>query len=172
MNITSIACGCALAITGMLCTGQAAAVTSNRTQAQNGAGACQSALPVFDGNIRKRPLGIGNEGTFSAYVSCSLAAEDLYVSLNSSNGLLLSNRGTATATVDCTLVTGILNVNIPSYFPKSVAIPAGGWTSLFWSPGSDNGGAAFENGLNYSCRLPVGVDINTIFTNIEEEVGA
>ena len=43
---------------------------------------------------------------------------------------------------------------------------------LAWDPTADNGGTNFDNNLNFSCQLPVGTDVNFVFTNINEEVGA
>ena len=39
---------------------------------QNAVGNCNGALPGFEGALRKRPLAIANEGTSSAFVSCTL----------------------------------------------------------------------------------------------------
>jgi hypothetical protein len=168
MRITTIALAAALTVAGT-----ASADTVPRTQVQNGTGACQAALPSYEGNIRKRPLGLNNEGAAPAFVSCSMKADDFSDALNGYNGLQLSNRGAAAANVNCTLVAGgTLPVATAAYFPKSFAIPAGSSIVAAWDPEVDNGDAPFPNTLNWSCNLPPGVDINLVFTNIAEEVGA
>ncbi len=42
------------------------------SMAANATAFCQTALPVFDGNVRKRPLAVTNEGTSNAFISCSI----------------------------------------------------------------------------------------------------
>lgn len=150
----------------------AEAVTSTRTQVQNGAGACNSALPVFDGNIRKRPLAIANEGTGNAFVTCSLAAADYTDSLNDFNGVALSNRNAADVDITCTLVTGTVGGFPATYFPKTISVPAGASVVLEWDATTDNGGVLFGNTMNYSCNLHPGTDVNAAFTNVNVDVGA
>ena len=131
--------------------GLANAETVDRTQVQNGTGACQAALPNYEGNIRKRPLAISNEGSSPAFVSCSMKSDDYYEALNGYNGVQLSNRGAAEANVNCTLVAGgTVPVNTASYFPKSIAVPAGGSVVMPWDPSADNADAPFLNSLNWS----------------------
>jgi hypothetical protein len=168
MRIPAILFVAALAVPGL-----ATAETVSRTQVQNGTGACQAALPNYEGNIRKRPLAISNEGTSPAFVSCSMKSDDYYAALNEYNGVQLSNRGSASANVNCTLVAGgTAPVATANYYPKSIAVPAGESVVLPWDPAVDNADAPFQNSLNWSCSLPPGVDINVVFTNIAEEVGA
>lgn len=141
---------------------------ADATVAQNGAGACQGALPVYATNLRARPLGINNEGTSGAYVSCSLHTIDLYQADNAVNGLMLSNGGGADADVDCVLVSSGSDLGSASYFPKSITVPAGASkVELSWDPAADNGGANFPNTMNYSCLLPPGIDVNYVFSNLE-----
>lgn len=139
------------------------------TVAQNGAGACQGALPVYATNLRARPLGVNNEGTSGAYVSCSLHTIDLYQADNDINGVMLSNRGGADANVDCVMVSSGSDVGTAVYFPKSITVPAGATNvELSWNPATDNGGANFPNTINYSCLLPPGIDVNFVFSNLEQ----
>lgn len=126
---------------------------------------CQGALPSFEGKLRKRPLGINNEGTSPAFVSCGLRAplsgekiEAIYV--------LFTNRGSATATVNCTLVEGValpFPGYPPVYLPKSVAIVAGEAAVMQWEL-ADNGGSHYEI-PNLSCGLPPGTEINVLQTS-------
>jgi hypothetical protein len=124
----------------------------------NATGACKSALPVFDGNIRSRPLGVRNEGTASAFVSCSLPAEhDSEVSVI---GLYISNTSGASATVNCTLVNG-RNTFSPTYTPQSVVFPGNGSQWATFDPGETPQGGDL---VNFSCSLPPGTEINMLAT--------
>jgi len=161
-----------LAATAVLfMSGSALAVTVDRTQTQYGAGACQGNLPVSATQLRARPLAIKNEGTSNAFISCSLPADDYFGALNDFNGVALTNSTGAAVNVSCTLVTG--NIDFPvTFFPKTVSVAANSLGVVSWSPAADNGNAPFDNSLNYSCSVPPGVEINSVFTNISEEVGA
>lgn len=171
MRVTPFALVPVLALAAV---GTASSATVTRTQVQNGTGACQAALPSYEGNIRKRPLGLNNEGTGAAFVSCSMKSDSFYDGIgNGFNGLQLSNAGAAEATVNCSLVTGgTLPVASATYFPKAFTVPAGASVVASWDPALDNEGEQFAHTLNYSCNLPPGLQINVVFTNIEEEVGA
>lgn len=136
------------------------------TVVQNGAGACQGALPVYATNLRARPLGLNNEGTSAAYASCSHNVIDFYGVTNTFNGVGLSNRGGADVDVSCVLVSGNIDFAPATYFPKTITVPTGNTlVVLSWDPALDNGGVNFPNTMNYSCLLPPGIDIQAIFTN-------
>lgn len=154
--------------------GTAPAATITRTQVQNATGVCQAALPNYEGNVRKRPLGLNNEGTAAAFVSCSFKADSFYDETgNTFNGLQLSNTGATAVEVSCSLVAGgTLPVRAAVYFPKTFPVPAGASVVAGWDPTLDNEGEPFPSTLNWSCNLPPGVNINVAFTNITEEVGA
>jgi hypothetical protein len=51
----------ALSATEATFAGDASAATVTRDCLRHGTASCRSALPVFDGNIRKRPAALGNE---------------------------------------------------------------------------------------------------------------
>jgi hypothetical protein len=67
--------GLALGLAIVLTPGAAHAYFQSRVLIANPVSYCQAALPVFDGNIRKRPLALRNEGQGSAFVTCSFTAE-------------------------------------------------------------------------------------------------
>lgn len=133
---------------------------------QNAAGACQVARSTYAASLRARPTGINNEGTADIYVSCSMSTPDFYLTANDVNGVVLSNRGSADKRVDCTLAAGSYE-NLPStLYPKSITVPAGvSSVVLSWDPVADNGGVNFLNTINYSCILPPGIDLQSVFTN-------
>lgn len=159
MKMMLAATAITLGLTGI--TGQAEA-QSFPTTATSAVNNCQGALPSFEGAFRKRPLGVANEGTSLAFLSCAALSPSTGDSEIYQVAALFINRGGASATVDCTLVDGIA-LPFPSfppiYLPKSVAIPAGAFSILVWNDVDDNGGDPFEI-PNISCALPPGVEIN------------
>jgi hypothetical protein len=146
------------------------AATTSRNYLSHGTANCQSALPVFDANIRKRPYAVANEGENGAFVTCDSESINNLGTGFTEVGLSLRNRaGADGVTVSCTLVEAIFTPQ--ATFPKtSAAIPAGGAVNLDWTAAVDNGGANFLAPA-LSCILPPGVDIS--FTNFiyPEEIG-
>ena len=126
---------------------------------QNASGMCQGALPAFDTQIRKRPLGIRNEGTQRAFVSCSLPAtqgqEHTLVEI------LFENSNAASASVNCTVVTGRANFSTaPQYYTlPTLALPAKSASGMahYFDNAVDP-----ANTVNVSCNLPAGVSLDYI----------
>lgn len=140
--------------------GDALAVT--RVFVQNATGACQSALPVFDGHFRKRPLALQNEGTGSAFVSCSFLDPTLLGTTGVTNVFLYADNNTgAPVVLACTLVTGFSNYN-PTYYPKTITLNPG--SNLINWDAADNAGNNFNNyTINVSCNLPSGTGLSASF---------
>src|SRR5690606_4917118 len=127
---------------------------------QNATGICQAALPVFDGQIRKRPLAIGNEGEASACGSCSLRSEYLGGGLGDSIGLqvLVTNQAAGTSTINCTMVAGWEFGDTPPLYVSMSAVVAPGRSSNMYFYSTEG----FQNPLNLSCMLPPGTRITSI----------
>lgn len=89
---------------GLCCAPGAPAQDFFRQETAMSAESCQAALPVYDGNIRKRPLAIVNEGAGGAFVTCAFSQAGGRVT----EGLRLHvvNNGTTFKAVSCTLVDG------------------------------------------------------------------
>lgn len=139
---------------------------ANATIVQNAAGACQASRSDYAASLRIRPTGMNNEGTANVFVSCSLNTSDYYQSANDVNGVVLGNRGSADKSVSCTLAAGSFENQPSTLYPKSINVPAGvDYVVLSWDPDVDNAGAYFPNSINYSCVLPPGIDLQTVFTN-------
>lgn len=84
----------ALALTIASATGDpAAAATVYRDHVSHGTANGQSALPVFDGNICKRPLALANEGNATAFITCD--SENLRFQAQSISRIVVyvANRG-------------------------------------------------------------------------------
>lgn len=119
------------------------------------AGACKSALPVFDGNIRNRPLAVQNEGTSSAFVTCAQQGD--FDELPTHIDINLINLNAMAVTVNCTMVSGSLS---PAYYTSSTLVPAGAINHhVEFAPS----GAAFNSPNHaFSCSLPPGAGISRI----------
>lgn len=157
-----------------LCTGTSHAVEMTRSFAQNATGTCQAALPSYEGQIRKRPLAIQNEGTANAFVSCSLVGT--HYGPNGDGREMTSvfvglvNNTVAAIDVTCTLSDGLANLIAPAFIAKTVSVPANGWVELNWTS-VDNGGDPFLFSANVQCNLPVGTGISYTVSLYQEDIG-
>ena len=154
----------------------AQAVTQQREFASNAAGLCQSALPVFDGVIRKRPLAVQNEGTSNAFVTCAFTGEYDFAGFYNTTSYTMYARSNDGAAHDlsCTGVTGYAT-GTNEFVVKTVSLPAdGSQQSLQWT-GADFADATAT--INYetfatSCNLLPGVGLNDTYVDFNEDVGA
>lgn len=170
MNIKSLALSSAL-VSLVALAGSANAATVGDKVKQNGAGACQGALPAFAGTLRARPLALQNEGSSNAFASCALQAND-ESNLPNLAGIHLRNNTAASVSVTCTLVNGAINVS-NEQLTKSTSVPANGGINILWSPSELSGGAQTNFGLvNWSCNLPSGTGIGYVYYYFDREIGA
>ena len=123
---------------------------------QNATGVCQGNLPASDTNIRKRPTAVRNEGTGNAFVNCSTM--NLIENEVTTAAVHVNNAGAASATISCTMVNGRQSFD-PAFFPKTRDLPAGASGFMIWTAAGDNGGANFQDLINFSCLLPPQTDI-------------
>ena len=167
------ACAMVIALTCV----SAGAVTRSRNVYSNATGVCQAALPAYEGQIRKRPLAIQNEGTASAFVSCSFAGTSTGVGgLRSIQSLHLfaDNNSAVSVSLTCTLVDSISGyTTAPTFITKTITLPANSkLVQLQWYAGLDNDGDNFIWTVNTSCNLPVGVGLTASYVEFAEDVGA
>lgn len=119
---------------------------------------CQPALPIYDGNIRKRPLGLQNEGNSAAFVTCAMKGAFAARPINLSIGVSLFNSTPAPVSATCTLVDGRdLALATPVHLTRTRLLAAGQVSRIDWLA-ADNGG------VNYiypavSCLLSPGIAI-------------
>jgi len=157
---------------GMAMSGQADAVTVNRDYLTHGTASCQAALPVFDGNIRKRPKAIANEGTSSAFVTCGFESINNAGTGFSAVTIFFINRSGVAKTVNCTFVNGIYDFAFSPSLVKSVVMPTTrANVSLGVTAATDNAGTNFTAPA-ISCEIPAGVEIAAVKGIYPEEVGA
>ena len=145
----------------------AMAAPISRTEVTMAVAACQSALPVFDGVIRKRPLAVQNEGTSSAFMTCGLEGVFSAQPHSTFIGIGLLNTGTQAVTVNCTLVDGGNGFSVPEYFPVSRVVQPGSTSEISWSP-EDPAGFIYPA---ISCNLAPGTGIEYLARQFMEEIG-
>ncbi len=141
--------------------------TNLSSTAANATAHCQGALPAFETAIRKRPLGVQNEGTANAFVTCSFeadafAAEDGILSLDT----YFTNTSAAAVNLTCTAVSGFEG-GTNEFVSKTTPIAAGGQGNPFWDAGEFTNGL-FEGLISISCAVPVGVAVNDSYVTWTE----
>lgn len=156
------------AAAGFAASGTAQAATTQTVHYQNASGFCQPALPVFEGNIRKRPTAIANEGTANAFVSCSMSSLPEVAAANITLAtLVIYNRGASAVDVTCSMVNHYQAGG--AVVPRTLSVPAAGREFFEWAP------ADFEDApldfLNFNCNLPVGADVGYGFYFYDYEIG-
>lgn len=150
--------------------GAASALDLTRIEYQNGGNACTGALPSYEGAFRKRPLEIKNEGTTSAFATCSTPTEETARRATFA-GVRAQNHAAAGVSMSCTLVIGsYYESSSIAYFPKTLTVPANGFARFDWTPESGNptfGGRT----VSFSCNVPPGVGIAHVTKQFAEPVG-
>ena len=136
----------------------ATAGTPLETQAVMAAGTCQSALPVFDGVIRKRPLAVQNEGDSSAFITCGMEGVLNASAVTSEVTMALTNTADVEVIVNCTLVDGRAGFSNPVYLVNSIKIAPNAPLGILTWAAADNGGDNFVYPA-ISCALPPGAGI-------------
>ena len=159
-----------VAVATLLAAAEAHSVDRELAFQQNGAGACQAALPAYEGLIRKRPMALANEGAGTAFVTCAPVTLQ-GVSTSFGHGLYMVNNTASEVTVNCTGVQGARNGVADVSVPKSVVLDAGSNGSIYWEV---DDGLDVNNGdsFNMSCGIPAGVGITTVYTNQLLDVGS
>lgn len=135
----------------------------------NAAGPCQGALPAFAGTLRARPLGLQNEGTGTAFVTCALeriggqeARHTEYVRL------AMANQGTTAATIGCTIVYGTADDGA-DYGSKSVTVPAQGFARLLFTADDLPEGQVSFGTVSLSCALPPSTGIGEVAIGYDQQ---
>jgi hypothetical protein len=142
---------------------------------QNGAGACQGALPAFAGSLRARPLALQNEGSASAFATCSPAYNDYESSAEGASAfnVRLVNNGPVAVEVSCTLVDGDISPSAePVYLPDTVNVAPGATAVISWTQ-LDYPAPQPDSILrpNVSCALPAGVGIAYVNYYFQRQIG-
>lgn len=160
MNITS---KCMLGVLAIALSPQAEALDTLGTNGTGPVGNCQAALPAFEGQTRKRPLSLINEGSSSVFVTCAFTTEEVSINVQGFN-TRVSNLSDVSATINCTAVVGE-ELEDADYIAKSITLVPGASGTLSWDT-LDNGGLLFDKSVAISCSLPsfTGLNRNRITT--------
>lgn len=134
-------------------------------------GNCQAALPAFETALRKRPLGMVNEGAAALFVTCAFTSGGYY-GHNPQNAtsaeIFMQNLAPAARTVACTgVVGGGYGEDAPVYVTKSRHFePGSGQAPITWYASDFPGApAVFPSGLfSVSCNVPADTVLISSFT--------
>ncbi len=160
-----------LVIAALATTDATAAEYIGRHIVANATSHCQTALPVFDGNVRKRPLAVQNEGDGDVFVTCSFTGQAIglvQVRLYLSN----ANPPSQQIPVSCTAVTGHRR-QANEYVTKTTVVQ-GYLGQLLWNNEDFVGTPNSIPGLglfSVSCKLPPGIGIGNSTILFLENVG-
>lgn len=166
-----------LAGLALVAAGDANAWTYPREFQQNASGTCQAALPSYEGQIRKRPLALQNEGVANAFVSCSLlspgaSASSFLAGEIYAVSITLDNNGPHPVDVTCTLIAGASRSSANHYFPKTITLPAEStYNRIDWSQQPDFSDGKIGPPPGMSCNLKPGVAMATTSIYYYEEIG-
>ena len=121
---------------------------------------CSAPLPVYDATLRRRPLGILNEGTKPVFVSCSLPVDGATDQVGSTMFIMMKNFGSTDATTNCTLNAGTRYENKVGSVTASATLHADSYEDAVFFGGIDRMSSA--GSINFSCVLPPNVELGTI----------
>ncbi|MFL6592565.1 MAG: hypothetical protein ACJ8GK_07650 [Luteimonas sp.] len=121
---------------------------------------CSGPLPTYDAQLKRRPLGILNEGTTTVFISCSVPSSFAGDVSSPSNFVYVGFRsfGTGNGNVTCTLNAGDRQ-NGSGSVAQSAPITAGGDAYVYFSSVNKT---QMWGAYNFSCTVPAGVEINTL----------
>lgn len=147
---------CTAVIAGLMAVSATAQAATVRSQFYASTAVCEAPLPIYDATLRKRPLGIANEGTSVIFISCSMPGD--YVGNVESATVQINFTGLESGgTVSCTLVGGSRFGMV--YRTGSVAVAMGANNQLAWD---DVDKGTTWGSYNFSCNVPPGVEMNNL----------
>jgi hypothetical protein len=152
-----------VAVAGVLAAPAQAAVETNEVGA-NAVSHCQGNLPASETTLRKRPLAVQNEGTTSAFITCSFSTQYNSADLREIGGfgVFLNNKSATAKTVTCTGIAGFDSNTTNVFVNKSVVIAPAGEGEIFFET-ADNGGDGYYPLVNLSCSVPAGAGITDTY---------
>ena len=165
-KIASLGIAIAVVCVGMT---DAIAATSTGRYYQNAAGICQASLPSYEGAIRKRPTAVANEGSSSAFVSCSAPTSAEGTTGVTEISVVLYNRNASATPVTCTFVHSFQAGG--TLVPKTISVPSNGRAFLTYTP-ADVGNPTSLRFANFNCALEPGTDVGYVFYYYTYEIGA
>ncbi len=140
----------------------------------NATNSCAGTLPVYQTQLRQRPLALTNEGTSSAFATCAFDLEGAFGGFEPVTAvyIYLTNSTGSTIDVNCTLVDGVeatLSSAIgggyaPQYYAKTTSVAANSAGLAVWQA-TDYSLTTFSPFAQTSCLLQPGVMITLTGTN-------
>ncbi|MEN1929148.1 hypothetical protein WCE34_04010 [Luteimonas sp. MJ204] len=141
-----------------------------RDEQRPAADICRPALPAYDGRIRVRPLGLVNESSGTAFVTCALTGH----SAGRTNVIELVFMNPSAVTRSCTLVSWRASTNggisALGYQAGSTSMLEGYENHIRWTSAIHNGGAAYASAA-ISCALSPGDGIRHVRQMFVENIG-
>jgi hypothetical protein len=155
------------------------AALSPRQIATHPTNICQSALPAYDVNVRKRPLAVQNEGSSPVFVTCSYPSgegrsETRMDVVTRVRQYLVNNNPLCLLFVQCTGVTGSAFSDENQYVTKGVLVPSQGSNYMIWRPDDFAGSPSTFPGFglfSISCQLPPGAGLGEAYIDSDTEIG-
>lgn len=164
-----------LGLAFILAAPQAHAVNLARKLMVNASGACQSALPVFDVNIRKRPKAVVNEGDSAAFVTCTYYAQGNGVDDNNNPTKVTINVSTnilQQTSLTCTGVNGSELDNFPTAAKTVNLNNPVNTVPMTWTPQDFGSFGTFPSPyFSVSCELKPDVAIHNAVIDYIQDVG-
>jgi hypothetical protein len=175
---TSILTAGLCAVTALASTA-ASAVDAPRNEVFGAAGLCTPALDNTFKGLRARASGIRNEGTATMYLACSAPGD--WRTGTAYDGaqhlsMRVANFGAASIVIKCTLRPGYTvgaSTNLTQgAFPKSITLAPSGYGWIDWYAATLlPAGEEFAN-ANFGCELPPGGEVQYMWREYAEDVGA
>jgi len=156
--------------------GGAAAAEVLRYDIQGAASICQPATSEFAGHLRARPLGLVNEGTTSAFVSCAPLGDPRPGGRGAMKILVeVGATGPTAAAASCTFVDGLQQGGSVDavYRTKSTLLNAGQrGVPLTWQPSEIAGAPEHIFRPAVQCMLTPGAAVHYLAITYDEDVGS
>ena len=159
------AAGALLALSGVLVSGDAQAAAF-RVNYYSATAVCEAPLPSYDVDLRKRPLGITNQGSSVIFISCSVPG-DFYGDTTSNSLYVYFESMGAGGTVNCTAVAGS-RVSGSGSVASSTTVTAGGSSFVNWTNLSKTDP---YGSFNFSCNVTPDIEMNLILIRQNDAAG-
>jgi hypothetical protein len=153
----------------------AGAIEVQRYDMQGAAAICQPATSVYAASLRARPLGLVNEGTTDAFVSCALAGDPRAGGRGAMKVLAeVGATNTPFGSVTCTFVDGYQEGGTTNAIYRTKSAAVGGGTrgaTLTWEPVEIAGAPEHIFRPAVQCRLSPGTALHYLSVTYDEDIG-
>ncbi len=140
---------------------------TSRTHYYSAVAVCAGPIPSSDGNLRRNPLGIRNDGDVNVWISCSVPGDFVGDQVAGLLQPYFHHFGTGNATINCTLVAGN-RFNGYALVTGATNIAGGGDAYVSWDPVDK---ISAYGSYNFQCILPPDVELGLIYFQQEDAGG-